>query len=92
MWPYKAPTTGPLADAIKDAMKFALARETVFVRGRRLDRRRHLDGEDLETPVMFSASPPGDGYHAPNENYDWQQASGASRVREVLREREPAAI
>src|SRR5205085_784694 len=32
MYPYKAPTTGPLADAVRDAMKFAFGREPVFVR------------------------------------------------------------
>ena len=31
----------------------------------------------LKTPVMFlGLSLPEHGYHAPNENYDWQQASG----------------
>jgi hypothetical protein len=31
----------------------------------------------LRTPVMFlGLSLPEHGYHAPNENYDWQQASG----------------
>src|SRR5207249_15059 len=32
MQPYKAPTTGPLADAVRRAMKFAFGREPVFVR------------------------------------------------------------
>src|SRR5438132_3929629 len=32
MLPYKAPTTGPLADAVRNAMKFAFGREPVFVR------------------------------------------------------------
>ncbi|MDP9361385.1 MAG: M20/M25/M40 family metallo-hydrolase, partial [Acidobacteriota bacterium] len=32
MLPYKAPTTGPLADAVRSAMKFAFGREPVFVR------------------------------------------------------------
>jgi acetylornithine deacetylase/succinyl-diaminopimelate desuccinylase-like protein len=31
----------------------------------------------LECPIMFlGLSLPEHGYHAPNENYDWQQASG----------------
>jgi hypothetical protein len=31
----------------------------------------------LKSPVMFlGLSLPEHGYHAPNENYDWQQASG----------------
>src|SRR5438309_1454297 len=32
MLPYKAPTTGPLADAVRSSMKFAFGREPVFVR------------------------------------------------------------
>ena len=77
MQPYKAPTTGPLADAVRAAMKFAFGREPVFVReggsiGAVISMERHL-----KCPVMFlGLSLPEHGYHAPNENYDWQQASG----------------
>ncbi len=77
MHPYKAPTTGPLADAVRSAMKFAFGREPVFVReggsiGAVPSMERHLN-----CPVMFlGLSLPEHGYHAPNENYDWQQASG----------------
>jgi acetylornithine deacetylase/succinyl-diaminopimelate desuccinylase-like protein len=77
MQPYKAPTTGPLADAVRNAMKFAFGREPVFVReggsiGAVISMERYL-----RCPVMFlGLSLPEHGYHAPNENYDWQQASG----------------
>lgn len=77
MQPYKAPVTGPLADAVKSAMKFAFGREPVFVReggsiGAVISMERFL-----KAPVMFlGLSLPEHGYHAPNENYDWQQASG----------------
>ena len=77
MWPYKAPTTGPLAEAVKDAMKFAFGREPVFVReGGSIGAVISME-QVLESPVMFlGLSLPEHGYHAPNENYDWQQASG----------------
>jgi acetylornithine deacetylase/succinyl-diaminopimelate desuccinylase-like protein len=77
MWPYKAPTEGKLADAIKDAMKFSFGREPVFVReGGSIGAVISME-QVLETPVMFlGLSLPEHGYHAPNENYDWQQASG----------------
>ena len=77
MHPYKAPTTGPLADAVKDAMKFSFGREPVFVReGGSIGAVTSME-EVLESPVMFlGLSLPEHGYHAPNENYDWQQASG----------------
>jgi acetylornithine deacetylase/succinyl-diaminopimelate desuccinylase-like protein len=77
MYPYKAPTTGPLADAVKDAMKFAFGREPVFVReGGSIGAVISME-KVLKTPVMFlGLSLPEHGYHAPNENFDWQQASG----------------
>jgi acetylornithine deacetylase/succinyl-diaminopimelate desuccinylase-like protein len=77
MQPYQAPTTGPLADAVRTAMKFAFGKEPVFVReggsiGAVISMERYL-----RCPVMFlGLSLPEHGYHAPNENYDWQQASG----------------
>ncbi|HUP44282.1 MAG TPA: M20/M25/M40 family metallo-hydrolase [Thermoanaerobaculia bacterium] len=77
MLPYLAPTTGPLADAVKDAMKFAFGREPVFVReGGSIGAVNSME-KVLKCPVMFlGLSLPEHGYHAPNENYDWRQASG----------------
>jgi len=74
---YRGRTTGPHADAIRAAMKFAFGREPVFVReggsiGAVLSMERVL-----KAPVFFlGLSLPEHGYHAPNENYDWQQAEG----------------
>lgn len=77
MYPYSAPTSGPLADAVKDAMKFAFGREPVFVReGGSIGAVNSME-KVLRCPVMFlGLSLPEHGYHAPNENYDWQQACG----------------
>jgi acetylornithine deacetylase/succinyl-diaminopimelate desuccinylase-like protein len=77
MYPYKAPTEGPLPDAVKDAMKFAFGREPVFVReGGSIGAVISME-RVLESPVLFlGLSLPEHGYHAPNENYDWRQASG----------------
>jgi len=77
MYPYKAPTEGPLPEAVKDAMKFAFAREPVFVReGGSIGAVISME-QVLESPVLFlGLSLPEHGYHAPNENYDWRQASG----------------
>jgi acetylornithine deacetylase/succinyl-diaminopimelate desuccinylase-like protein len=58
-------------------MKFAFGREPVFVReggsiGAVISMERYL-----KCPVMFlGLSLPEHGYHAPNENFDWHQASG----------------
>ena len=77
MFPYRAPTTGPLADAVKGAMKFAFGREPVFVReGGSIGAVSSME-KVLKCPIMFlGLSLPEHGYHAPNENFDWQQASG----------------
>lgn len=77
MLPYQAPTTGPLADAVRSAMKFAFGREPVFVReGGSIGAVVSME-KILKVPVLFlGLSLPEHGYHAPNENYDWQQASG----------------
>jgi acetylornithine deacetylase/succinyl-diaminopimelate desuccinylase-like protein len=77
MLPYKAPTEGPLADAVRDAMKFAFGREPVFVReGGSIGAVVSME-KVLRCPVLFlGLSLPEHGYHAPNENFDWQQASG----------------
>jgi acetylornithine deacetylase/succinyl-diaminopimelate desuccinylase-like protein len=77
MSPYKAPTTGPLADAIRSSMKFAFGREPVFVReGGSIGAVVSME-QVLQCPVLFlGLSLPEHGYHAPNENFDWQQASG----------------
>jgi acetylornithine deacetylase/succinyl-diaminopimelate desuccinylase-like protein len=77
MYPYKAPTTGRLADAVRDAMKFSWGKEPVFVReGGSIGAVTSME-KVLKSPVMFlGLSLPEHGYHAPNENYDWQQASG----------------
>jgi acetylornithine deacetylase/succinyl-diaminopimelate desuccinylase-like protein len=74
---YQGKTTGPYAEAIKGAIRFAFGKEPVFVReggsiGAVLSMERVL-----KTPVFFlGLSLPEHGYHAPNENYDWPQAEG----------------
>lgn len=77
MFPYKAPTEGPLADAVRRSMKFAFGKEPVFVReGGSIGAVVSME-RVLKCPVVFlGLSLPEHGYHAPNENYDWQQASG----------------
>jgi acetylornithine deacetylase/succinyl-diaminopimelate desuccinylase-like protein len=75
--PYRGVTEGPLADGIRSAMKFAFGREPVFVReGGSIGAVPTME-KVLKCPVLFlGLSLPEHGYHAPNENYDWEQASG----------------
>src|SRR5260221_9659651 len=76
MLPYMGPTTGPLADAVKTAMKFAFGREPVFVReGGPIGAVVWME-KVLRCPVMFlGLSLPVHGYHAPNATYTGQHAS-----------------
>ena len=68
---------GELPLALKRAMKFAFKRDPVFVRdGGTIGAMTSIE-EVLKCPVLFlGLSLPEHGYHAPNENFDWQQASG----------------
>ncbi len=74
---YLAKTTGPHADAIRASMKFAFGKEPVFVReGGSIGAVLSME-KVLKAPVYFlGLSLPEHGYHAPNENFDWQQARG----------------
>lgn len=77
MLPYKAPTEGPLADTVRAAMKFAFGKEPVFVReGGSIGAVATME-QVFRCPITFlGLSLPEHGYHAPNENFDWKQASG----------------
>lgn len=74
---YKGKTTGPYADAIRAAMKFAFGKEPVFVReGGSIGAVLSME-KVFKAPVFFlGLSLPEHGYHAPNENFDWGQAEG----------------
>jgi acetylornithine deacetylase/succinyl-diaminopimelate desuccinylase-like protein len=68
---------GPLPEALKRSIKFAFQRDAVFVRdGGTIGAMTSIE-KVLKCPVLFlGLSLPEHGYHAPNENFDWQQASG----------------
>ena len=70
-------TEGPLPEALRRAVKFAFKRDSVFVRdGGTIGAMTSIE-KVLKCPVLFlGLSLPEHGYHAPNENFDWQQASG----------------
>lgn len=73
---YLTNTRGPLAEAAKKAIQFAFGKEPVFVReGGSIGSVLSMQ-KILKCPVMFlGLSLPEHGYHAPNENFDWHQAS-----------------
>lgn len=79
--PYLGPFSGPLADAGRIAMKFAFGKDPAFTReggsiGAVVTMKKYL-----KAPILFlGLSLPEHGYHAPNENYDWEQASGGIKM------------
>jgi acetylornithine deacetylase/succinyl-diaminopimelate desuccinylase-like protein len=74
--PYRGLTTGPLADAIREAVRFGFGRPPVFVRDGGTIGAVVTMEKVLRCPVLFlGISLPEHGYHAPNENFDWGQAS-----------------
>jgi acetylornithine deacetylase/succinyl-diaminopimelate desuccinylase-like protein len=68
---------GELPLALKRAIKFSFGKEAVFVRdGGTIGAMTSIE-KVMKCPVLFlGLSLPEHGYHAPNENFDWQQASG----------------
>jgi len=69
--------TGPLAAAVKSAVRFAFGATPAFVRdGGSVGTVLTME-EVLRCPVGFlDLSMPDHGYHAPNENFEWGQAAG----------------
>jgi acetylornithine deacetylase/succinyl-diaminopimelate desuccinylase-like protein len=74
---YKGATAGPHVEAAQRAVRFAFGRDPVFVReGGTIGAVLAME-QILKVPITFiGLSLPDHGYHAPNENYDWGQASG----------------
>ncbi len=78
---YLGPFSGPLADAGREAMKFAFGKDPAFTReggsiGAVVTMKKYL-----KAPILFlGLSLPEHGYHAPNENFDWEQSSGGIKM------------
>ncbi len=79
--PFLGPHDGPYAVAAKDAMRDAFRKDPAFVReGGSIGAVVTME-KYLKAPIVFlGLSLPEHGYHAPNENYDWEQASGGMRM------------
>jgi acetylornithine deacetylase/succinyl-diaminopimelate desuccinylase-like protein len=79
--PYLGPSSGPYAEAARDAMRTAFGKEPAFVREGGSIGAVVTMGKYLKAPIVFlGLSLPEHGYHAPNENFDWEQASGGMRM------------
>lgn len=75
--PYVGDLSGPYNRAARQAMLDAFGKEPAFVReGGSIGAVVSMH-DILKVPIVFlGLSLPEHGYHAINENYDWQQASG----------------
>ncbi|MGH9748703.1 MAG: M20/M25/M40 family metallo-hydrolase [Candidatus Polarisedimenticolia bacterium] len=79
--PYLGPFAGPYADAAREAVRFGFGATPAFIReggsiGAVVTMQKHL-----KAPIMFiGLSLPEHGYHAPNENFDWDQAAGGIKA------------
>jgi acetylornithine deacetylase/succinyl-diaminopimelate desuccinylase-like protein len=79
--PYLGPHSGPYADAARAAMRSAFGKTPAFVReGGSIGAVVTME-KYLKAPIVFlGLSLPEHGYHAPNENFDWEQASGGMKM------------
>lgn len=79
--PFLGPKSGPYAEAASEAMGFAFGKEPASIReGGSIGAVVTME-DYLKAPIVFlGLSLPEHGYHAPNENFDWEQASGGIRM------------
>lgn len=75
--PFRGHVAGPYAEVVKGAYQFAFGVPCRFTReGGSIGAVKTME-EVLGCEVHFlGLSLPSHGYHAPNENFDWEQASG----------------
>ncbi len=79
--PYLGEFRGVYADAARRAIRFAFGKDPAFIRGGGSIGAVLTMQDYLKAPVMFlGLSLPEHGYHAPNEYYDWGQASGGMKA------------
>jgi acetylornithine deacetylase/succinyl-diaminopimelate desuccinylase-like protein len=77
LMPYRGVTDGPLAVAAAEAIRFGFGKAPAMVREGGSIGAVVTMQKVLRCPIMFlGLSLPEHGYHAPNENFDWRQASG----------------
>ncbi len=79
--PYVADLGGPYAEAVRKALRFGFGKEPAFIREGGSIGAVVSMAQRWKAPVMFlGLSLPEHGYHAPNERFDWGQASGGIKA------------
>ncbi len=79
--PFRGVTRGPHADALCQAVRTGFGKNLSLVREGGSIGAVSLMERTWNVPILFfGLSLPEHGYHAPNENFDWGQASGGIRT------------
>ena len=79
--PFKGDFSGPYADAARRAIKAGFGKSAAFIREGGSIGAVTTMAHTWEVPILFiGLSLPEHGYHAPNEHFDWGQASGGMRT------------
>lgn len=79
--PFRGVVGGPYAEAMKRAVRAGFGKDPVFIReGGSIGAVATMQ-QAWRVPILFMGlSLPEHGYHAPNEYFDWGQASGGMRA------------
>ncbi|MDC8448322.1 MAG: M20/M25/M40 family metallo-hydrolase [Nitrospira sp.] len=79
--PFKGDFAGPYVDCVKRAVKAGFGNDPAFVREGGSIGAVVTMQKAWKVPILFiGLSLPEHGYHAPNEYYDWGQASGGMKT------------
>lgn len=79
--PFRGVASGPHAEALRRAVRTGFGKEPAFIReGGSIGAVASMQ-RAWRVPILFlGLSLPEHGYHAPNEHFDWGQASGGMRA------------
>lgn len=79
--PFRGMFSGPYADAARRAMRAGFGKEPALIREGGSIGAIAVMHRAWRVPILFMGlSLPEHGYHAPNEHFDWGQASGGMRA------------
>jgi acetylornithine deacetylase/succinyl-diaminopimelate desuccinylase-like protein len=79
--PFKGLFEGPYVEAVKRAVKAGFGKEPAFIREGGSIGAVVTMQKAWKVPILFMGlSLPEHGYHAPNEYFDWGQASGGMKA------------
>src|SRR5437899_2936773 len=79
--PFRGVFKGPYADAIRDAVRAGFGKDPAFIReGGSIGAVATMQRAWRVPILLLGLSLPEHGYHAPNEYFDWGQASGGMKA------------